>query len=112
MFVKQISATEMASNYFSFIFFLLVQYWNVIPGDAAHSSAACKGYAVYNLTFIGMWNKNDHPTDFPEGNAHFSPIIGASHDSHYKMWAPGIKASNGIKAVAETGETKLTFLIR
>lgn len=81
----------------------LLQCWNVTPGDAA---AACKGYAVYNLTFLGMWNKNDHPTDFPDG-AHFSPIIGASHDSNYKMWGPGIKASEGIKTVAETGRIKL-----
>lgn len=104
-FHNRSSPTEMASTCFIFIFFLLVQSWSVLPGDAAHSGA-CKGYAVYNLTFLGMWNKMDHPTDFPDGEAHFSPIIGASHDSHYKMWGPGVNASNGIKIVAETGKTK------
>ena len=79
-----------------------------MPGDAA---AACKGYATYNLTFIGLWNIVDHPTNFPNGSAVFSPIIGASHNDSYNMWGPNLKATPGIKDVAEMGELKLNLLL-
>lgn len=96
---------EMASYISLLICCLLVQYWTVMPGDAA---AACKGYATYNLTFLGMWNNVDHPTDFPP-SAHFSPIIGASHDKNYDMWGPSLKATPGIKDVAEKGDPKTLY---
>ena len=61
----------------------------------------CNGTAKYTLTFQGEWTNQTHK-DFPS-NPHFSPLVGCSHKAAYVMWAPGTKASPGVKKVAETG---------
>jgi hypothetical protein len=59
---------------------------------------------VYEVEFVGEWNANDHPTDFPS-NAHFSPFVACSHLSSYQLFTRGLNASEGLKDVAETGNT-------
>lgn len=67
----------------------------------------CPGVAQYMLSFYGMWSNETHgPDGFPP-NGHFSPILGVSHEKGYNLWAPGIKATEGVKEVAENG--KLIF---
>eukprot|EP00118_Oscarella_pearsei_P028721 m.2766 g.2766 ORF g.2766 m.2766 type:complete len:479 (+) comp8890_c0_seq1:102-1538(+) len=56
----------------------------------------------YHVTFQGMWTMESHPTDFP-ATAAFSPLVVASHNMDYTMWAPGGMSSPGVQAVAETG---------
>lgn len=63
---------------------------------------ACEGTAVYTAEFKSSWTAATHPTDFPE-KAHYSSLIGATHDSENPIWALGEKASPGIKDVAEKG---------
>ena len=65
----------------------------------------CKGSAKYKLTFKGEWTRASHPQDFPL-TAHFSPVVGCSHNSSYVMWKPGMKATAGVKQVAEIGKFK------
>ena len=36
-------------------------------------------------------------------NPHFSGLIGATHNDDVRFWAPGRRASDGIKAMAERG---------
>ena len=61
----------------------------------------CQGTALYTLTFTAEWKSETHP-DFPSG-PHFSSLVGCSHKADYVMWKPGMKASPGVKNVAEFG---------
>lgn len=58
--------------------------------------------ADYEVTFEGLWNAADHPTGYPP-DAHFSSLIGASHNGNDSYWAPGEAASMEIERVAESG---------
>jgi len=51
-----------------------------------------------------MWSNETHPNAFPPGG-HFSPLVGCSHNKYYYMWAPGMMASDGVKYVAEMGNS-------
>ena len=90
----------MASHFTLLLIFVIVQHSTVLPCEAA---SACKGYAKYKLTFDALWSQATHPFRFPT-NAHFSQIIGASHNSSYRMWGAGIMASDGVKVMAERGK--------
>src|SRR5262245_24271082 len=60
--------------------------------------------ARYSVSFEATWSAPTHPTDFP-ANAHFSPLIGATHSARVGFWQPGGPASPGIQAMAERGRT-------
>jgi hypothetical protein len=57
--------------------------------------------AKYTVTFTGTWNSTDHGT-LP-GNAHWSDLVGASHNGDITFWEQGSFASAGIEDVAELG---------
>ncbi len=59
---------------------------------------------TYEVTVDILWNAEDHPTNFPMGNAHVSPLIGASHREVMTVWAPGATASANVEALAEAGD--------
>ena len=53
-----------------------------------------------------------HPNAFhfaPTKIGHFSPLVGASHRSDYSLWMSGMKASQGVKNVAEMGKFLAMF---
>lgn len=65
--------------------------------------------ALYTVTFESTWSQQTHPhpgggTQFP-ANAHFSPLIGATHNVSVTFWMSGTLASPGIERMAETGGT-------
>ena len=60
--------------------------------------------AEYLVTFKIDWNSEDFPTNYPS-NAHFSRVIGWSHDANQSLFKIGTDASDGIKNMAETGGT-------
>ncbi len=66
--------------------------------------AKTQNTAQYDLTFNATWAKATHPTNFPS-NAHFSWLVGGTHNSSVSFWNPGSTASDGIKSMAETGGT-------
>ena len=72
--------------------------------------AACKKdkldrfSVVYEVEFISTWNASSHPTDFPS-NAHFSPFVATSQLSSASLFLEGLDASEGLKDLAETGNT-------
>ncbi len=58
--------------------------------------------AQYRVTMNAVWDAQSHPIDYPS-SAHFSGIIGATHNADISYWSPGTLASPGVKRVAETG---------
>jgi len=56
------------------------------------------------VTFEATWSHSSHPIDFP-ANAHFSPLVGATHDARARFWGEGLLASTGIERMAERGAT-------
>jgi len=58
--------------------------------------------ARYRLTFTTTWSAQTHPTEFP-ANAHFSGLIGMTHNDTVMLFSKGELASEGIKNMAETG---------
>ncbi len=65
-----------------------------LPGDAV---------ASYTVTFDATWSAATHPVDFPGALAHFSGLIGGTHDASVDFWTPGQTATTGIKNMAELG---------
>ena len=74
----------------------------VFTSKSSSKAIPCKGSAKYKLTFKGEWTRASRPQDLPAG-ALFTSLIGCSHSSSYVMWKPGMKATAGVKQVAETG---------
>jgi hypothetical protein len=60
--------------------------------------------AQYEVRFDGTWSAVTHPIDFP-ASAHFSALVGGTHNSSLHLWAAGELASQGIQDMAERGRT-------
>jgi hypothetical protein len=58
--------------------------------------------ARYRATFQSTWTAATHPVDFP-ANAHFSRLVGGTHNGTVSFWNEGAVASTGIKDMAERG---------
>lgn len=69
----------------------------------AGAAGAASPTARYTVRFDATWSAESHPVDFPE-NAHFSPLIGGTHDGRVRFWRQGELASPGIQAMAEAGQ--------
>ncbi|CAB0038733.1 unnamed protein product [Trichogramma brassicae] len=78
------------------------------PGPVLAECCACDE-AKYELAFEGLWSRYTHPRSFPTKpwNARFSDVIGASHTNAYRFWQLDVPASDGMKLVAENGNTRL-----
>ena len=66
------------------------------------STVMAQGTATYELTFTSTWTADTHPTNYPS-SAHFSGLIGGTHNSSVEFWSTGSTASDGIKSMAELG---------
>ena len=62
--------------------------------------------ATYEVTFNSTWSSQTHPGAWPQGGAHFSPLIGGTHTSATRLWRDRALASPGIEAMAERGSTQ------
>jgi len=58
--------------------------------------------ATYKVTFAATWSAATHPVEFPS-NAHFSGLIGATHNDQVVFWRDNGLASAGIQNMAERG---------
>lgn len=63
--------------------------------------------ATYQVTFTSTWSEQSHPYEYPAGLAHFSGLIGATHNALVNFWQPKEVATNGIESMAETGSKSL-----
>ena len=79
-----------------------------VPAAAAPAPAADPiapaATARYRVTFTSTWSAATHPDDFP-ASAHFSPLVGGTHAAQVVFWREGAPASDGIKDMAERGQT-------
>lgn len=71
----------------------------------ARTPAPSTELATYTITFTSTWRAETHP-GFPDG-AHFSPLIGASHNVSATFWLTDTLASAGMEQMAETGGTSM-----
>ena len=63
--------------------------------------SAMQTQAEYEISFEGRWTSDlERP-----GSAHFSRLIGATHNSNVSLFEVGQPASTGVERVAETGNT-------
>jgi hypothetical protein len=58
--------------------------------------------ARYSVVFQSTWSAATHPTDFPE-TAHYSGLIGGTHNQSVGFWREGGLATDGIRRMAERG---------
>jgi len=58
--------------------------------------------ATYKIEFISNWSSGTHPTDYPSG-AHWSALVGTTHNTNISFFEIGKPATNGIEKVAESG---------
>jgi len=63
---------------------------------------ASQQIATYELRFESEWSASTHPSNFPS-SAHFSGLIGTTHNATVSFWGQAQLASAGIKSMAETG---------
>ena len=83
---------------------------NTCSAQSAASSATTQNInspsadATYEVTFTPNWTQDNFPTNFPS-NPHFSPLVGTTHNDQATFWETGQLASEGVKSVAETGNT-------
>jgi len=67
--------------------------------------------ATYTITFTSNWSETIHPhpnNNFPS-NAHWSKLVGATHNENVSFLEMGQLASPGIEAVAELGSNTVFF---
>ncbi len=63
--------------------------------------------AVYTIEFISNWSSTTHPTDYPSGSAHWSKLVGTTHNTTISFFEIGQPATNGIEIVAESGNNTM-----
>ena len=59
--------------------------------------------ATYTMTFEGLWTVDDITDAAMPGGAHFTQVIGATHNADTTIWVSGGMASAGVERVAELG---------
>ena len=58
----------------------------------------------YDVSFTATWSSGTHPSAYPAG-AHFSPLVGGTHNDLVSFWNVGALATPGIERMAESGAT-------
>lgn len=58
--------------------------------------------ARYQVTFDAVWSPATHPINYP-GGAHWSGLVGGTHNGSVTFWEPDGFATTGIKNMAELG---------
>ena len=70
---------------------------------AAARPAMPAGTAEYTVVIKSTWTKASHPFEYPSG-AHFSGMIGASHNAKYSIFAIGRRPTPGLERLSEEGK--------
>ncbi|WP_323788603.1 spondin domain-containing protein [Psychroserpens sp.] len=87
-------------SYKALLFFIIVLQTGVVFSQST---------ASYDITFSSVWENEivdpvfGNSTAPIPGNAHWSNLVGATHNSNYTLVEMGTLASTGVKNVAETG---------
>jgi len=59
--------------------------------------------AKYRVVVKSMWTARNHPFEYPSG-AHFSGLIGASHNANYDIFSVGRRPTPGLERLSEEGK--------
>lgn len=78
----------------------------VVASGVLSQSESMADVVEYEVVFQADWSAATHPVDFP-GSAHFSGLIGGTHNDVVSFWNLGGLASPGIESMAETGSKTL-----
>ena len=70
---------------------------------ASPPTAAPAAPAEYTVIVKSTWTKRTHPFEYPSG-AHFSGMIGASHNANYSIFAVGRRPTPGLERLSEEGK--------
>ncbi|CAK5038107.1 unnamed protein product [Meloidogyne enterolobii] len=78
-----------------------------VPKDDPNAECCACDEAEYDTLFVGIWSRETHPKDYPtlEHLTHFTDMLGASHSKNYSFWRYGEIATDGVKEIAEWGNT-------
>lgn len=76
-----------------FYFLLFISYFSIAQD------------AIYKIEFLSNWSSTTHPTNYPAGSAHWSPLIGTTHKDVASFIGIGMIATDGVEEVAESGAT-------
>src|SRR3989442_10432479 len=71
--------------------------------EAAERGAMPKGPVEYTVILKSTWTQRTHPFEYPKG-AHFSGLIGVSHNAAYSLFALGRRPTPGLERLAEEGK--------
>ncbi len=72
-------------------------------GSCSRGGATAAPPVHYLVTFERTWSAQTHPQDFPL-LAHFSPVIGVTHDARYEPFRIGATATPGNEHLCEEGK--------
>ncbi|CAI5440940.1 unnamed protein product [Caenorhabditis angaria] len=77
------------------------------PVDDVGATCCACDVAQYELEFTGIWSKETHPKDYPTllHLTHFTDMLGSSHSANYSLWKIGGTSTDGMKEIAEWGNT-------
>lgn len=67
------------------------------------ATASADAPVRYQVTFTRTWSAETHPQDFPL-LAHFSPVIGSTHNGSYELFQVGKRATAGLEHLCEEGK--------
>ena len=73
------------------------------PPAAPPPPAVPTAPAEYTVIIKSTWTKTTHPFEYPSG-AHFSGMIGASHNAKYSIFAVGRRPTPGLERLSEEGK--------
>lgn len=83
--------------------FVLVAASTLACLDAARAASEPEP-ARYQVVFERTWSADTHPDDFPRLLAHFSPVIGVTHDGRYAPFHGGARPTAGVEKLCEEGK--------
>jgi hypothetical protein len=75
---------------------------SLLCAAAANASAAAESVR-YEVRFERSWSAETHPQDFPL-LAHFSPVIGVTHNGAFEPFRAGTAATPGVERLCEEGK--------
>ena len=74
-----------------------------LGASAARAETSAPAPVRYQVVFERTWSSETHPQDFPL-LAHFSPVIGVTHDGTYDPFRAGGTATAGLEQLCEEGK--------
>src|SRR5204862_6796513 len=74
-----------------------------VTTDGAYFRVVSDFTAHYQVVFNATWSQATHPTNWP-ANAHWSGLVGGTHNDAVHFFRVGETASEGIRLMAERGQ--------